>query len=145
MQYKENQNQNVYNRRIHSYSRKLHPIDKLENGIFLKSRILLIQVATQNRILSHKFETETYSSLKILEFLSFQIAHKTAQTTQIQRDPIDLFQRVPEHRSSKPTKLSGRSVSIPNSLNTFTHKERAKRHFRNRCTMYSLSCLHITQ
>ena len=75
------------------YSKKLHPLDKSDNGVSLKSRRVLTQIATQNKILSHKLEMETYSSLKVLEFLSFQITHITAQTTHTQSDLMDFFYR----------------------------------------------------
>ena len=97
----ENQIRNVYSGRIPCYSRKLHPIDKTENGMVLKSHRFLIQIATQNKILSHKLEIESYSSLKVLAFLSFQMAHVTAQTTHTQRDFVDFFHVVPE---AQPTK-----------------------------------------
>ena len=47
--------------------------------MLLKSVKVLTQIPTQNKILSHKLETGTYTSLKIREFLSFQIAQETTQ------------------------------------------------------------------
>ena len=84
---------------------KLHPIDRSEKEIRLKSSRLLIQSATQNRILSHKLKGEVFSSLNVLEFISFQIAHRTAQTAQTQSALALLFHRALEQPSSKSERL----------------------------------------
>ena len=61
-------NRNFYSGRNPCYSKKLLPIDRSVNEINLKSHRILTQIATENKILSHKLETEAYSSLKVLEF-----------------------------------------------------------------------------
>ena len=84
-------NPNVYCGRNPCYSKKLQPIDKSVIEKLVKSLRVLTQIATQNKILSHKLEIETYYSVKVLEFLSFQIAHVTTQTAPSQSDLIDFF------------------------------------------------------
>ena len=118
-------NENVYSRTIPYESKKLHPIDKAVNETLSKSLRVLTQVPTQNIILSHKLEAERYFSLKIREFLSFQMAHITAHTAHTQSDLIDLFHLLSEPRSSKRKRSAGTSVCRPNSLKTFTHRDLA--------------------
>ena len=50
---------------------------------------------------------ETYSPEKVLEFLSSQIPHKTAQATQTQSALIVLLQRALRHPSNKSKNLFG--------------------------------------
>ena len=84
------------------------------------------------------------SSLKILEFLSVQMAHMTPQIAATQSIFILEFQSELWHSCNKSRKFSNTSMLMPNSLKTFSHRTFEKEHYRNRWHVDSWSCLHIT-